>query len=133
MNDKQWVLVLDDETYQKNEARRMLEKSGFGVYMAASSDDAAACYTVARECGYPFAAVIMNVSAADRSGGGETIKRLFDVDPDVRVIAIGGEGQGTDAENLRAHGFREVLARPFTGEDLDRVLRMALNNGRQAA
>lgn len=129
MNGKQWVLVMEDEAAKRSETRRMLENSGYGVYLAGCSDDAATCYTVARECGYPFAAVIMNASSTGCTSGRAAIKKLFDVDPDVRMIAVGDDGMGTIAENLREHGFREVLTRPFTGEDLERVLRMALNTG----
>lgn len=131
MNGKQWVLVMEDEAAKRSETRYMLEKSGYGVYLAGSCDDAAACYTVARECGYPFAAVIMNASAAHGTGSRETIKKLFNVDPDVRVIAVGNDKEGMVMEHLRERGFREVLVRPFTGEELDRVLRTALNKGKE--
>ncbi len=126
---KKWILVMDEDAYMRTEIRRMLEKSGYSVYSAGSIEDAIGCYKVARVCGYPFAAVIMDSCVINAAGGSDAVKRLRSIDPDASVIVSGREGEHPAAEYFKEGGFQGVLTKPFTSEELERTLHTALYNG----
>jgi DNA-binding NtrC family response regulator len=130
---KKWILVMDEDADMRTEIRRMLEKSGYSVYSAGSLEDAVECYKVARVCGYPFAAVIMDSCVMNAAGGGGAIKRLRDIDPDASVIVSGGDGEHPAKEHFKEGGFQGVLIKPFTSEELERTLHRALYNSMEGA
>ncbi len=129
---KQWVLVVDDVSGLRGNAQRMLEKSGYRVYAAGSCQEAVECYKTARDCGYPFDAVVMPADGVETEGGEDAIRNLHALDPDVRVIIAGGMAERTTANSI-AYGFKVALAKTFTGEELVRVLRLQLNFGAEIA
>ena len=124
---KKWILVMDEDAAMRTEICRMLEKSGYSVYSAGSIEDAVECYKVAKVCGYPFAAVIMDSCIINAAGGGDAVKRLRDIDPEASVIVAGREGEPPATKHLNGGGFQGVLTRPFTSEELERTLHRALH------
>ncbi len=130
---KKWILVMDEDAAMGIEIRRMLEESGYSVYSAGSIDDAIECYKVARVCGYPFAAVIMDSCVINTAGGGDAVERLRDIDPDASVIVVGGGGEHPATEHFKENGFQGALNKPFTSEELERTLRRALYNSMESA
>jgi DNA-binding NtrC family response regulator len=131
--NKKWILVMDEDSDMRTETRRMLEGFGYSVYSAGSIEDAIECYKVARVCGYPFAAVIMDSCIINAAKGGDAVKRLRDIDPDASVIVAGGDGEHPATEYFQEGGFRGVLTKPFTSEELERTLHRALYNSLEGA
>lgn len=129
---KKWILVMDEDAAMGREIRRMLEESGYSVYSAGSIEDAVECYKLAEVCGYPFAAVILGSCIINDGGGGDAVKKLRDIDPDASVIVVSGDGEHPAAEHIKEDGFQGVLTRPFTGEELDRMLQRALYNSMES-
>jgi DNA-binding NtrC family response regulator len=130
---KKWILVMDENAAARTETRRMLEKSGYSVYSAGSIEDAVECYKVARVCGYPFAAVIMDSCVINATGGGDAVKRLRDIDPDASVIVAGGEGERPATEHFKEGGFQGMLNKPFTSEELERTMHRVLYDSMEGA
>ena len=128
LGNKKWILVMDEDAVMRTEIRRMLEKSGYSVYSAGSIEDAVECYKVARVCGYPFAAVIMDSCIINAAGGGDAVKRLRNIDPDANVIVARGDGEHQAADSFRRDGFQGVLNKPFNCEELDQALCRAMYN-----
>jgi two-component system cell cycle sensor histidine kinase/response regulator CckA len=124
---RKWILIMAEEEGTGADMRRLLEKSGYRVYLAGNCDEAVECYETARDCGYPFAAVIMDTRVFDGREDENAIERLFAIDPDVRVVVSSGNAKNPQEENFRAYGFSGVLTEPFTREELDRALGMALS------
>jgi two-component system cell cycle sensor histidine kinase/response regulator CckA len=129
---KKWILVMDEDRAMRTEIRRMLEMSGFSVYTAGSIEDAVECYKVARVCGYPFSAVIMDSCVINAAGGGDAVKRLRDIDPDASVIVSGEDGEHPATERFKDGGFKGMLTKPFTSEELERTLNRVLYDNRGA-
>ncbi len=123
---KTWVLVIEDGSVLNSGTRCMLEQCGYRVYSAESGDEAVECYKTARECGYPFDAVILSVSRIESGDGWEAIKKLHGLDPEVRVIIAGGKRDRLAEISAGEHGFHVALANPFSGEEVDRVLHSML-------
>jgi two-component system cell cycle sensor histidine kinase/response regulator CckA len=130
---KKWILVMDEDAAMGIEIRRMLEESGYSVYSAGSIEDAIECYKVARVCGYPFAAVIMDSCVINAAGGGDAAERLRAIDPHASVIVAGGDEEHPATEHFKKNGFQGVLTKPFTREELERTLHRALYNSMESA
>ncbi len=118
---------MHDESGGKADTRLMLEESGYRVYLVGSCDDAAECYSVAQDSGYPFSAVILDASVRDGTDERDAIKRLLDIDPDVKAIVV-GDGKDPIVTNFKEYGFRGALAKPYSREELARTLSGALGS-----
>jgi len=55
-------------------------------------------------------------------GARETIRALLQLDPDIRAIVSSGYANDPILLNFKEYGFRGVIAKPFTMEELNRVL-----------
>ena len=59
-------------------------------------------------------------------GGQETIKRLQEIDPDVRAIVSSGYSSDLAMSDFRQHGFRGMVAKPYDINELATVIRSVL-------
>ena len=66
--------------------------------------------------------VILDLTNKFGMGGVETIKRLLEMDPDVRAIVVTGYSNNPIISNFREHGFRGALPKPFTLDELNTAL-----------
>jgi DNA-binding NarL/FixJ family response regulator len=55
-------------------------------------------------------------------GGGETIKKLLKIDPKVKSIVSSGYSNKSAIAEHKKHGFRSVLVKPYTMEQLGKAL-----------
>ncbi len=55
-------------------------------------------------------------------GGRETIKRLKEIDPDIRAIVVSGYSNDPVMANFKEYGFFDALHKPYRLEDLERSL-----------
>jgi two-component system, cell cycle sensor histidine kinase and response regulator CckA len=124
---RKWVLVMDNDAVACHVICRMLESGGYRTYGTNNSDDAVSSYVKARDCGYPFDAVILDHYVPHGKNIKESIKELLAVDPDVRVILATEDTSDPVAENFSLLGFKGTLPKPCTLEQLDEKLRTALD------
>jgi two-component system, cell cycle sensor histidine kinase and response regulator CckA len=55
-------------------------------------------------------------------GGGETIRRLIEIDPEIRAIVSSGYSNDPVMSDYKSYGFSGVVAKPYTTEELSRTL-----------
>jgi CheY-like chemotaxis protein len=122
-----WVLVMDDDAITRQVICRMLESNGYRTYGTDNGDEAVSSYVKARDCGYPFDAVILDLHVPQGKNGKEAMKELLALDPDVRAILSTGDHTDHVALNFSAFGFKGLLPKPFTLEQLDDTMRSALD------
>lgn len=120
------VLVMDDEEEVRKVAKAMLEKFGFTVEFALDGIQAVELYRRRKEEGAGFAVVILDLTIPGGVGGKETIKGLFELDPEVKAIVSSGYSNDPVMANYRAYGFSAVLSKPYRPEEMVRVLRSLL-------
>ncbi len=96
----------------------------YEVEVAEGGKEAIHLYKGARKAGKPFDAVIMDLTIPGGMGGKETIKKLFEIDPDVKAIVSSGYANNPIMANYLKYGFKGVLAKPHEIHELD----MALQN-----
>jgi CheY-like chemotaxis protein len=119
------ILVMDDEENLRLVLRQLLAALGYRVEAAKDGKEAIEKYRAAMEAGSRFDLVIMDLTVPRGMGGIDAIRVLRDVDP--QVCAIVSTGQGSDAIDAAAHGFRGVLAKPYMMKDLEESISRALD------
>lgn len=123
------VLVMDDDPAVRAVAALMLNALGYAVYGAEDGEDAVECYRRARVCGFPFRAVILNLDIPFGMGGREAARSLCTIDPQVRAIAMSGDGTDPAIRDFWKYGFSGFLTKPFTLDELDQALAFSGEGG----
>ncbi len=113
------VLVADDEVGIRLVARRVLERAGFRVCMAAHGREAVDVYVANRT---EIRAVLLDLTMP-RLRGDEVLRELRQLDPDVRVVITSGF-EGTSLATQDGHVV--FLAKPWTPKELVAALRDVL-------
>jgi PAS domain S-box-containing protein len=121
------ILVMDDERIVRTVMGELLEVLGHEVAFAEEGDAALAQYAAAREAGAPFDLVILDLTIRGGMGGEETLRRLREIDPAVRAVVSSGYSDDEVAATFRGHGFRAFLKKPYTLDELGRVLAEAMS------
>jgi len=116
------ILVMDDEPIVREVLGEMLTRLGFEVQYAQDGAEAVKIYRVAKKIDQPFDLLIMDLTVAGGMGGLEALQRLLEFDPEVRAIASSGYSSDPVMSEFQAYGFKGVMAKPYTLEELSQVL-----------
>jgi signal transduction histidine kinase/ActR/RegA family two-component response regulator len=112
------ILVMDDDEFVREATGETLTNAGYQVGYAPGGAEALAMYQAARQSGEPYDLVIMDLTIPGGMGGVEAIKKLLETDPDAKAVAASGYAQGSILSDFKSYGFRGVLAKPFSVNDL---------------
>ncbi len=123
------ILVMDDEEMIRHLTRDFLEPYGHRVEFAGEGGEAVERFKRARDSGEPFDAVILDLNIQRGMDGKETIKKLLEIDPDVRAIASSGLPDDPVMLDYESHGFRGAIAKPFSMARLHSLLHRILGAG----
>jgi CheY-like chemotaxis protein len=104
----------------------MLGILGYRGTFASDGAEAIAIYQGAPD-GERFDAVILDLTTPTGLGGVETIRRLLEIDSDVRAIVCSGYSNDPVMANYRDYGFAGVLTKPFSLQNLDDQLRRVIS------
>lgn len=121
------VLLMEDEALIAQSVLEGLKAFGFNAASARDGNEAMDLYRKARESGAPFDAVVLDLTIKGGMGGKETIKRLREVDPDVKAIVVSGYSNDPVMSRFREFGFSDVLPKPYAIEDLADSLRKMIS------
>ncbi|MCH7574486.1 MAG: PAS domain S-box protein [Candidatus Marinimicrobia bacterium] len=116
------ILVMDDDDMVRRGFQAILELLGNTVVTTGDGDGAVTAYQEALEAGTPFHAVILDLTIPGGVGGEGVLKRLQELDSEVRAIVCSGYATDPVMANFREHGFRAVLVKPFKEQQLHEVL-----------
>jgi CheY-like chemotaxis protein/two-component sensor histidine kinase len=116
------VLLMDDDPAVRRSLGRMLSELGYRAWTARNGEEAVSLYREASARGEAFDAVLMDLRVADGAGGKDALRELSALDPDVRAVVVSGYSDDPVMAHHREMGFRACLAKPFTPDDLARVL-----------
>jgi PAS domain S-box-containing protein len=120
------ILVLDDEEYIRMVIPRWLTLSGCTVEVTADGHHAIDLYKQAMAAGTPFHALILDLTIPGGMGGQDVIKAILAIDPKAKAIASSGYAEGSVMSSFAAYGFKGVIAKPYTEEQLREVLKKVL-------
>ncbi|MFC1966505.1 PAS domain S-box protein [Chloroflexota bacterium] len=120
------VLVMDDEEIIRALLHQELTSNGYEVEVTEDGKEAIERYRGAKEAGQPFDIVILDLTIPGGMGGKEVIKKLLEIDPKVKAIVSSGYATDPVMANFEEYGFKGVIAKPYTVEKLEKVLRSIL-------
>jgi CheY-like chemotaxis protein len=121
------ILVIDDEDIVTDLALEMLSSIGYKAAIARDGAEALELYRKARELGHPFNVVIVDLTIPGGIGGAEIVKKIAQVDPEVKAIASSGYSDDPIMSDFRKYGFSGVLAKPYRIRELSEVLHKVVN------
>lgn len=117
------ILVMDDEKSVREILSTMLKKLGCEVVCVKDGAEAIVMYKQFQETGKPFDVVIMDLTIPGGMGGQETIKKLIEIDPEVKAIVSSGYSNDPIMSHYQAYGFSSVIAKPYRITELSKILR----------
>jgi CheY-like chemotaxis protein len=113
---------MDDDINVRAVAYLSLMHLGYRVTLAAHGFQAIEAYKQAMRDGQPYLYVFLDLTVPGGMGAIETFRRLKELDPEVIAVVATGYTNAEAAVDPAAHGFSEVMIKPYTVEDLARVL-----------
>jgi two-component system response regulator (stage 0 sporulation protein F) len=117
------ILIIDDDTSIRQYVRRVLEEDGHHVRESANGDLGLLLYRAA-----PSELVITDLLMPERDGM-EVILALAKEYVGVQIIAMtGAAGEGNLLDVATLLGARQVIRKPFTPEEIRRVVRRTLEH-----
>ena len=125
------VLLMDDEELVRKGAAWLLRDAGYEVECAREGAEAVELYREALEANRPFDAVVLDLTVPGGVGGQECIRQLRALDPRVRAIVCSGYSDEPVVADFRQYGFRGVVTKPFTLDDLLAALEGAVAGGEE--
>jgi PAS domain S-box-containing protein len=114
------ILFVDDEEQVRLLGKPMLERFGYRVSV---SHDGPSALELIRSHGAEFHAVISDLSMPGMNGI-ELAREAQRLQPDLPFVIMTGYGEANQANSV---GARQILAKPFTIDELAAVVRAALN------
>ena len=120
------ILVMDDEKTIRTLTKHMLTHLGYNAEFAQDGKEAIDLYQNAMLCGKPFDAVILDLTIRGGMGGQGAIKKLREIDPNVKGIVSSGYSQDPVMANFRDFGFCGVITKPYTVEEMGKKLYQVL-------
>jgi CheY-like chemotaxis protein len=116
------ILVMDDEEVVRDVAGIMLKRIGYDVEFADDGAEALELYKKAEESGQPFDAVIVDLTIQGGMGGEQMIKKLLEIDPNVKAIVSSGYSTDAIMSNFKQYGFSGVVTKPYRIAELSETL-----------
>jgi CheY-like chemotaxis protein len=121
-DDMARLLVLEDDVDFRNALRKMLEKAGYAVDVAANGRQGVEFFKDT-----PPDLVITDMQMPSQ-GGVKTIDIIRGVAPEVPIIAMSGSTKG-ELEAAMVNGANMRLSKPFDLDDLLSAVSMLLEEG----
>jgi PAS domain S-box-containing protein len=126
------VLVLDDEEAICMIIQCALEDLGHEVTVTHDGKDAVAAYEDALRENRRFDLVVSDLSIPGGMGGKDTIKRLCEIDPEVRAIVSSGYANDPVMSRYEDFGFTGMIAKPYSIDAMCQKVAEVLSIPRQS-
>ena len=120
------VLIMDDEAMIRRSLGEMLERLGFDVEKADEGNEAVGLYREAKKEGTPFDLIILDLTIPGGMGGREALKRIMEIDPQVRAVVSSGYSRDPVLTRYWEFGFRGAVPKPYRFSDLKDTLEAVL-------
>ena len=116
------ILVMDDEEIVKEIIGEMLAHLGYEVEFAGDGEEAIELYRNALDSRARFDAVVMDLTIPGAMGGKEAIRKLQEMDSNVKAVVSSGYSNDPVMSHFREFGFSGVITKPFRIQELSEVM-----------
>jgi CheY-like chemotaxis protein len=120
------ILVMDDEEFVGSVIRLILGRSGYDTCIAGNGDEAIKKFRAAKDLQKPFDAVILDLNIPVGMEGSEAMEKLRGMDPEVKAVLLTGDITHPTVARYAECGFKAVLLKPFTGDELMQAIQCAI-------
>ena len=120
------ILIIDDEIVVSTMLCEMLECLGYDPIAKQSGQEALAIYAEAIATNNQFAGVILDLTFPGEESGEKILKKLLDIDPQIKAIISSGQTASPIMTNFKDYGFVGAINKPFRLTDLDDKLKESL-------
>ena len=117
------ILVMDDEELIREILNNILRLAGYQVELTNDGAETIERYTKAKESGEPFDVVLMDLTIPGGMGGKETIRKLLEIDPEVKAIVSSGYANDPIMADYKKYGFSAVIVKPYSVSQMEKTLR----------
>jgi DNA-binding NtrC family response regulator len=114
------ILIIDDESFIRENVERILADDGFQVCAAANGDDARRIVA-----GDEIDLALLDLNLGTENGM-DVLKSLKELDPDLLVIIITGYGSVESAVDALKLGAFHYMKKPFKADALRLIVKLAL-------
>ncbi|MBN1479760.1 PAS domain S-box protein [candidate division KSB1 bacterium] len=120
------VMIMDDEELVLEVAEEMLRQLGFRVQRSKNGEELLEIYEQAVQSKTKPDFVLMDLTVSAGMGGVEAMRKLLKLDPEVKAIVSSGYSNDEIMSNYPKYGFAGVVAKPYTLDDIERVIARVL-------
>ena len=113
---------MDDEEILRESIGKMILSLGYEVDLATEGSEAIKSFMKTREEGNSYDVIILDLTVPGGMGGKKAIKRLTEIDPQVKVIISSGYPNDPTMVDFREYGFSGVIAKPYRIKELSETL-----------
>ena len=121
------ILVMDDENVILKIAEKFLTKLGYEVDIANNGNEVITLYKNALSNNTPYDALIMDLTIPGGMGGKECVKKLLEIDPNVKAIVSSGYSNDPVMSNYKEYGFKGVVIKPYRIQELSQTIKQILD------
>jgi len=118
------ILLVDDEEYVRDVAKRQLQKLGYKAVTASDGMEAIDIYKKKKK---KIDLVLLDMVMPNLAGK-ETYRELKNINPDIKVVLISGFSQNDKATQTLKEGALAFIQKPFKLYELSNALAGALKN-----
>ncbi|MBP8987764.1 MAG: response regulator [Spirochaetes bacterium] len=122
------IVIMDDDEMVTESLREMLSLQGCDVMTVRDGDAAVKVASQAVKQNKPFDIAILDLTIQGGKGGVDSIRELKAIVPGCKFIASTGYTNEAILSNYKEYGFDAILPKPYTFNELIKVLSSLINN-----
>ncbi|HQQ49736.1 MAG TPA: ATP-binding protein [Spirochaetota bacterium] len=123
-----YIVIMDDDEMVTESLREMLSLQGCDVMTVRDGDAAVKVASQAVKQNKPFDIAILDLTIKGGKGGVDSIRELKAILPNCKFIASTGYTNEAILSNFKEYGFDAILPKPYTFNELIKVLSSLINN-----
>ncbi len=116
------ILIMEDEDYIREGIGEVLIHLGYHVELAKNGEEAIALYKAAKSLGQSFDLIIMDLTIHGGMDGREAIKKLLEIDPNVKALVSSGYLDDPVLSDYKKYGFCGIVTKPFNIRELSETI-----------
>lgn len=116
------VLLMDDDDLVRDTLKELLEQFNYEVETAPNGESALEVFLQAKRSGKHFDFAILDLLVPGRLNGLETLQKLKEYDPDLKIILVSGYLDRPLLKKFNYYGVYHTLIKPFTIQQLLELL-----------